>query len=233
MTIIKLGIDTTNNNLCYALLKNDAVLFYENIYPCSNAAEILAPKIANMLKTYKITLDDISNIISVTGPGGFSGVRIGTAFVTGFVAQSSVNVIGITSLEAAALSIVKPQKDSIIIACLNARREGVYIAIFNHDYHRLTPDAVVDIADLPQFLSAYQAQPLYISGHGAEIIKPFLNINALINIIPYPLANEFTQKAHLVINLHDNKPIYLRLPDAKISQKLSWDLDTVSNLKIN
>jgi tRNA threonylcarbamoyladenosine biosynthesis protein TsaB len=219
MVQFKIGIDTTNNNLCYSLLSHNDVLFSENIYPCSNAAEILAPKISAMLKNHDIVHKDITDIISVTGPGGFSGVRIGTAFVTGFVANSAIRVIGMTSLEASALSVINPQINTIIIACLNARREGVYIAIFNHEYHRLTPDSVIDITDLPDFLSAYQEQPFYISGHGADIIKSLLPYHLLIDITPYPLAEEFTKKAHYITTPHNNQPIYLRMPDAKLAQK--------------
>ena len=217
---MKLGIDTTNNNLCYALVgDNNSVLFSENIYPCSNAAEILAPQIANMLQQCSVAACDITHIISVTGPGGFSGVRIGTAFVTGFVASNATSVIGITSLQAAALSVVNLQPNSIIIACLNARRDGVYVAIFNHDYKRLTPDTVTDIHDLPQYLTAFQKRPFYLSGHGSDIIKPFLDNSLMLGIIQYPLAQEFTQKADLIADPHNNQPIYLRMPDAKLSQK--------------
>jgi tRNA threonylcarbamoyladenosine biosynthesis protein TsaB len=217
---VKLGIDTTNNNLCYALIGVDnSVLFSENIYPCSNAAEILAPKIADMLRQFAITVSDITHIISVTGPGGFSGVRIGTAFVTGLVAGSAINVIGITSLQAAALSVVNPQPNSIIIACLNARRDGVYIAIFNHDYKRLTPDKVINTNNLPHFLESFQTQSYYISGHGRDIIKPFLNDALGLDAIDYPLAQEFTQKANFMTDQQNNQPIYLRMPDATVSQK--------------
>lgn len=218
---MRLGIDTTNNNLCFALLSGNDVLHSENHYPCSNAAEILAPKIADMLQRLSVTSADITNIISVTGPGGFSGVRIGTAFVTGFTAGSSIHVIGLSSLEAAALSIITPQENSLIIACLNARREGIYIGIFDHNYQRLTPDTVTDIKDLPIFLVEFQTHSYYLSGHGLDIIKPFLNSDLLLDTLIHPLAEEFTAKAERMMNHHNNQPIYLRLPDAKLPQKKS------------
>jgi tRNA threonylcarbamoyladenosine biosynthesis protein TsaB len=219
---MRLGIDTTNNNLCFALLDDNAchrVLHAENIYPCSNAAEILAPKIADMLHYNAMNGSHITKIISVTGPGGFSGVRIGTAFVTGFTANSTIQVIGLSSLEALALSVIYPQENSIIIACLNARREGVYIGIFNHHYHRLTPDSVIDTHDLESFLAEFQTYSYYIAGHGFDIVKPFLNPDLLLDTLLYPLAQEFTAKAEYMVSHHNNEPIYLRPPDAKLPQK--------------
>lgn len=216
---MRLGIDTTNNNLCFALLNDNHVLHCENHYPCSSAAELLAPKIADMLQKFSVSIKDIKKIISVTGPGGFSGVRIGTAFVTGLVAGSDVHVVGLSSLEAAALSVINPQTNSLIIACLNARRDGVYIGVFNHHYQRLTLDSVVDIHDLPKFLTEFQTQSYYITGHGLDIIKPFLNPDLLLDTLVYPLAEEFTQKCDAIITQKNNQPIYLRPPDAKLPQK--------------
>lgn len=217
--MIKLGIDTTNNNLCLALIDDNQIVHYENLYPCSQSAELLAPKVDDMLKQHKITASDITEVISVTGPGGFSGVRIGTSFVTGFTAGSNIKIIGLSSLEANALSIINPQADSIIIACLDARRDGVYIAIFNQDYQRLTDDNVIAITDLQNFLTSYLDKSYYIAGHGIEIIKPYLNENLLLDSAIYPKAQEFTEKAHLMASNRDNQPIYLRMPDAKLPQK--------------
>ncbi len=217
----RLGIDTTNQNLCIALTQGQAVLNYENLYPFLNAAEALAPKIADMLSIHQVTPSQIDNIISVTGPGGFSGVRIGTSFVTGFAfGHDNMRICGITSLEAIALSISTPKEDSIIIACLNARRNGVYIAIFNHLYHRLTADAVINIQDLPAYLSEFQDTPYYLGGHGYTFVQPYLKAELnLAEPILSSLAQEFTRKA---VSFSTHSPIYLREADAKLSQKPSF-----------
>jgi len=211
-----LGIDTTNNNLCYALLDDRKLLFYENLYPYSNAAEILPPKIAQLFQYFAITIHDIKKIISVTGPGGFSGVRIGTAFVTGLSANTEIDIIGISSLEAAGFSIENPQKNSIIISCLDARRDGVYLGIYQDDYTPLITDSVIHIKDLQSLLVAYQNKPYYLSGHGHAIIQPMLDANLLLNKIDHTMAEIFTPQALLKKLSKDNTPIYLRQPDAKL-----------------
>lgn len=217
---MRIGIDTTNQNLCYALVDDKhQLIFSENIYPCQNAAEILAPKIKDMLERYQTQPHDISEIVSVIGPGGFSGVRIGTSFVTGFTAGREIKIISLSSLQAAALSIHDLSEDAIIISCLNARRNGVYIAIFDHNYQRLTDDQVIDMNDIQAFLSPYISKKYALSGHGSELIKPFLDDNLQIQHLEYPLAERFTIHADLIVSSQEHQALYLRLPDAKVSQK--------------
>ena len=214
---LRLGIDTTNNNLCYALMDGDVVDFSDNQYPCSNAAEILGVVIKESLDKNNIDIKDIRTIISVTGPGGFSGVRIGTSFVTGFACHRHINIIPITSLQAAAYSVTDTFPDVVIIACLNARRNGVYISAFDSAYNRLTEDKVIDNQDIPQFLEPFKDKKIILSGHGHSIISPFLENHQICQKpLDYPLAERFTKLAHSKDCLDRHRPLYLREPDAKL-----------------
>lgn len=217
-----LGIDTTNNNLCYGLLDQDKnILYSENIYPCHNSAEILAPKIYDMLQEFSLAAQNMTHIISVNGPGGFSGVRIGTAFVTGFTAGMNIDVTAISSLEALALSIDEPQENSLIIACLNARRNEVYIALFDAEYQRITPDQLIKLDKLSEFLKPYQDKSYYLAGHGHEVVAPNVNKKLCLETLEASLAEKFTARADLLFKTDatDNQPVYLRMPDAKLPQK--------------
>lgn len=214
----RLGIDTTNNNLCFALTRENEVLFSENIYPCSNAAEQLAYRIQDLLKKFHITVQDIKEVVSVVGPGGFSGVRIGTSFVMGLVACSAINVIAISSLQAAAYSIQNPQDDAVIIACLDARREGVYIAVYDSLYRSLALERVVPVRLLKDLLKEFENYSYYLSGHGSYIISDYLlRENLIMPAYEFPLSQEFTIKAQK--NNRTHQALYFREADAKPSVK--------------
>jgi|GEM_PF-6669173 len=219
-----LGIDTTNSNLCYGLADLDhKIIAYENIYPCRNAAEILAPKIALLFQKYACSIHDITKIISVTGPGGFSGVRIGTSFITGLTIGTNITITAIDALQALALSMPRIQQDQLIISCLDARRDHVYLNIYNHHYHALIDTMLIHLDDLSNTLKPFQNKPYYLTGHGIPLIKHHLNQDFLCQEITddlyYPKAELFTTRTDLMHQLPTSTPLYLRDADAKLPQK--------------
>lgn len=53
-----------------------------------------------VLASHGATLGDLDRLVVVTGPGSFTGIRIGVAFVRGLALALDIPAIGITSLEA-------------------------------------------------------------------------------------------------------------------------------------
>lgn len=75
-----------------------------------------------------LALDDVQRIAFVAGPGSFTGLRIGLAFVKGLHAASGIPVVAINSLELLALPLVRDYP--LVLSMIDARKEQVYAALY-------------------------------------------------------------------------------------------------------
>ncbi len=63
-------------------------------------AQHLAPIVQNMLKNARITSQDVAQVLVCTGPGSFTGVRVGMAFAKAFAYGCSVPCLGLSLFDA-------------------------------------------------------------------------------------------------------------------------------------
>lgn len=91
-------------------------------------SERLWAEIASLLGRAGLTINDVDLFSVCLGPGGFTGLRVGIAAIKGFASANSRQIIGVTSLEAAASS-AGPARH--VLATLNATRGEVYSQLFS------------------------------------------------------------------------------------------------------
>ena len=112
---------------------------------------------------------DITHTAVAAGPGSFTGVRIGVAAAKGFAWGKEVPCYGVSTLEAMALGL--GIWDGYICACMDARRNQVYNALFRAEQGvltRITEDRAIALADLKTELESIDG-PIYLVGDGAEL----------------------------------------------------------------
>lgn len=83
-----------------------------------------------MLAELGMTIGDVDVFSVCIGPGGFTGLRVGMAAVKGFGAATTKPIIGVTSLEAAALAA---SPAVFVCAVVNAYKGEVYSQLFSFD----------------------------------------------------------------------------------------------------
>lgn len=93
-------------------------------------SEKLWLEVESLLAKEGISVRDADLFAVCTGPGGFTGLRVGIAAVKGFASATKKPIVGITSLEAAAYS-VRPAV--VVCALLNAYKGEVYSQMFSFD----------------------------------------------------------------------------------------------------
>lgn len=106
-------------------------------------AEHLFPMIESVLATAGAGYGDLSRIAVCTGPGSFTGVRIGVAAARGLALGRGVPVIGISRFEALAAQAGGP-----VAVCLAGRGGAVCLQCFDADGAPLSPPAMIDAAAL-------------------------------------------------------------------------------------
>ena len=90
-----LAIDTSTKNLLYKVWDENHCPISLDIEFDSEKNILNLPKILLTLQKYHINWEDISSILIGIGPGNFSGIRIGIAFVKALSIQSNITCYGI------------------------------------------------------------------------------------------------------------------------------------------
>ncbi len=164
-----LALDSTAE-VCTAALCDDKRLIAEITINTGNThSETLLPAVEQLLKMSGETVDDVDVFACSTGPGSFTGVRIGVATVKGLAYGKNKPCVSVSTLEALAYNL--RGFSGIICPVMNARRSQVYNALFecrDGSLVRLCPDRALSIEELDSSL-ADNALPIYLCGDGYDI----------------------------------------------------------------
>jgi len=124
-----LGIDTSSTELGIGLWNDDGPACGLSRYRAGTHAEHIAQAVGYLLSTHGLGPDDITHVAVAAGPGSFTGLRIGAAFVKGFCFMRSTPVCAVSSLHALAAGAGLPDGATVVTA-FDARRGDVFWARF-------------------------------------------------------------------------------------------------------
>lgn len=134
-------------------------------------SETMLPMIEALLKHSKTDINDIDLFACSSGPGSFTGVRIGVSVIKGLAFEKNKQCIGVSTLEALARNVACPDGE-IICPVMDARRNQLYSAMFTYQCGalvRLSDDDTVDANELACKLSSL-SKPVYFVGDGYDIM---------------------------------------------------------------
>ena len=128
-----LYIDTHSSYLSLALLKNKRIIDKNKINSVNEHSKLTLYKISLLLDKYKITIDDLENIIVVNGPGSFTGTRVGVTIAKTIGFLKHINVIPIDYLYLQALSI----NDKLDIITSVEDKKGYFLGKFDKNRKKI------------------------------------------------------------------------------------------------
>ena len=169
--LIILALDSTAEVSSVAVCDREKLLSEITVNTGNTHSATLLPALEQALRMAEITVNDVDVFACSTGPGSFTGVRIGAATVKGIAYGKNKPCVSVSTLEALAYNLA--DRDGIICPVMNARRQQVYNALFsskNGEIERLCPDRAISISELDEELSANDA-PVYLCGDGYEITR--------------------------------------------------------------
>jgi tRNA threonylcarbamoyladenosine biosynthesis protein TsaB len=145
---IVLGIDTSSTELGMGLFRDNQAIASFSRFIKNSHAEHITQAITMLLGGCNLMPADITHVAVSEGPGSFTGLRIGMAFIKGFCATSSVRVLPVSSLLILAHG-AGAAYDGPVVAAIDARRDEVFCARFRREHTRIvreTDDALVNSA---------------------------------------------------------------------------------------
>jgi tRNA threonylcarbamoyladenosine biosynthesis protein TsaB len=182
-------------------------------------AEALMPLIAGVMKDAGLPFATLDRIAVTTGPGSFTGLRVGLSAARGIALAAGKPVVGLTTLSAYAAPVIGEDESYPIISAIDARHDQVYFQVVGGDGSSLVEPKVAPIAEA---LEASRLGAPYLVGNAAQMLAerwpkdapPPVKVDAQsapdIGWVAWlgAAADPATAPA---------RPFYLRAPDAKPS----------------
>jgi tRNA threonylcarbamoyladenosine biosynthesis protein TsaB len=214
-----LAIDTALDACAAGVLDTDAgkLIAQESLPMKRGHAEALMPLIARVIKRSGIAFADLDRIAVTTGPGSFTGLRVGLSAARGIALAANKPVVGATTLTAYAAPVVSENGEQPVISAIDARHEQVYFQVVSGNGSSLVRPR---IAPIEEAVGASRFGAPYLVGNAAGILSqrwpadapPPFKVDALA-------APDIAWVAWLGAAVSPEaapaRPFYLRAPDAK------------------
>lgn len=203
--MISLLLDTSNFKLVVAIVdeeKNEVLSYYNEKLNGDLSVKVFEV-IKQCIDNANIIPNDIDKIYSVTGPGSFTGVRIGVTICKTFAWTLNKKVIPISSLELLASTNTDYELN---VAMIDARRDCVYAGVYDTKLNTIMEDRYISIEQL--LLELKDKNYILITDDDFENIN---TINSKIDILK--VINK--HKNDVSVNPHSLNPTYLKITEAE------------------
>ena len=217
-----LAIDTALDACAAGVLDTDSSqLIAQESQPMKRGhAEALMPLIARVMKASGIAFTSLDRIAVTTGPGSFTGLRVGLSAARGIGLAAEKPVVGLTTLTAYAAPVVTQNAAQPVISAIDARHDHVYFQVVSGDGGSLVRPRV---APIEEALDAARFGAPHLVGNAARILADRWPADAappfMVDAQPAPDINWVAWLGAAVVpDAAPARPYYLRAPDAKPSQ---------------
>lgn len=220
--MLVLALDTSTRTGSCALARGEIVLREETSDGARTHAERLPSDLMRLLERERTALADIDVFAVATGPGSFTGLRVGIAAMQGLAFATGKPLIGVSSLDALAWTA---RATGRIATWIDAWRGEVYAALYEGRRQVEPPtvtgpdawlqsQAVVPTIFIGDGVAAYSESIQRWMGDHARFAAP--GAPALAGAVAM-LASLDAEHGHLPPP-HAIRPLYVRRPDAEIAR---------------
>ncbi len=148
--MLTLAVDTAADSGSIALADVNGLREEVLLHAPQGFSHVLFGEIEKLLARQEVSLTDIQLFAGASGPGSFTGVRVGLSAIKGLAEVLGKKVVAVSNLEAVAEFGTSAERAVVI----DARRGEVYAAVYDGAGNCLAPEVV---AAFPQFISMLPA----------------------------------------------------------------------------
>ena len=184
------------------------------------------PLVDDCFKSTGLKPSDMDAFATVSGPGSFTGLRIGLATVQGLAYSEKKPCIALNTMDVLAHNII--HFDGLIVPLIDARNAQAYSAVYDGmaRYKKIIADMAKLVADIAKEVKQHQRKTLFL-GDGALINRDTLSdiMGEYALFAPAYLNNQTAQTAAFLAQIKYDKrktitpnelvPYYFRASSAK------------------
>jgi tRNA threonylcarbamoyladenosine biosynthesis protein TsaB len=188
-----LAIEASSQAASCALVE-DGTLRAEYFLNCGlTHSQTLLPLIEQLCREVG-PLEQVDKIAVSSGPGSFTGLRIGLATAKSLGFALGLPVAGVSTLLSLGYNLAGLAMDGLCCAALDARRQQIYGALFSLEKgvpQRLMPDCALSLEEMAEKIAgcAHPGQPVFLVGDGAALCEAAFLKRGLseVRLAPSPL----------------------------------------------
>jgi tRNA threonylcarbamoyladenosine biosynthesis protein TsaB len=214
-----LAIDTALDACSAAVLDTGrgGITASETLAMTRGHAESIMPLIARVMDLADAEFAELDRIAVTTGPGSFTGLRVGISASRGIALAAGKPAIGLSTLAGFAAPLIADDDSTHVVAAIDARHEHVYLQVFGASGRTLVAPRIATLRDA---VRSAMTGPARIVGSAANLMAAAWPKGAdpplMVEQRGAPdigwIARLGAAAAH---GYGPPKPLYLRAPDAQ------------------
>src|SRR6204780_1432249 len=129
--MLVLAIDTALAACSAAVLDTERGIIASESQPMTRGyAEALVPMLGRVMGEAGVALTEIDRVAVTTGPGSFTGLRVGIAAARGIALAAGKPSVGLSTLAAYAAPLIAADDTLPVVSVIDARHDHVYLQVF-------------------------------------------------------------------------------------------------------
>ena len=226
-----LAIDSSGLVATVAIVEDDNLIAEYTIHHKKTHSQTLMPMLDEVKQMVELELDTVDAIAVASGPGSFTGLRIGAATAKGLALGLNKPIIEVPTLEGLAYQMYGAA--ALVCPIMDARRNQVYTGLYQFEaaedgYHMeaLKEGCACDIMECIEIVNGFE-QPVIFLGDGVPVFEALIREHATVPVMFAPahrrlqsaasvgaLAIEFAKEGRFV-EARDHAPEYFRMSQAE------------------
>lgn len=207
--MISLFLDTSSSYLTLAILKDGKELKSLYEYLDKDMSKETLNKIKIMMDSLNLKPNNVSNIIVVTGPGSYTGLRVGVTIAKTYAWGLHKNLYSVSSLKTLATTI--SLENTYIVPIIDARRGYFFAGIYDEEYNEVLKDTYIKYEDLKEKLDTLNKPYKFVTTSKVEGIESIIYKPNIENLFKHMKFDE--------VSPHTLVPNYLKKTEAEENLK--------------
>ena len=214
-----LAIDTALEACAAAVLDTGGgVRAHETLIMTRGHAEALMPLVARVMERAGVGFAELDRIAVTTGPGSFTGLRVGISAARGIGLAAARPVVGLTTLAAFAAPLIAADDTRSVVAAVDARHDHVYLQVFGPGGRTLVAPRLATLREA--VLRACASGAPRLTGNAADLLAANWPAEerapAAVEQANAPDIDWVARLGAAAVETGlPPKPLYLRAPDAQ------------------
>jgi tRNA threonylcarbamoyl adenosine modification protein YeaZ len=214
-----LAIDTALEACSAAVLDTEhgGLLASESLSMARGHAEALLPLLARVMEQADMTFHDIDRVAVTTGPGSFTGLRVGISAARGIALAAEKPAVGLSTLSAYAAPYIAADDTIRVVAAIDARHNHVYLQVFGPGGRTLVAPRLASVQEAAR--AAAGAAACIVGSAADAVAAAWTDLSRPPTVVDARAAPDIVWVARMGAVVPEGtsppKPQYLRAPDAQ------------------